>query len=101
MTVDPGAVPLANLVPTMRYDAQLVIESEGTLSTFAAVRIDVLLLGGSRSPAYLKNTLTALAGVLPHARRVTLPGVGHTAPDNGGTPHLVAEELRIFFAESA
>ena len=36
--------------------------------------------------------------VLPRARRVTLPGAGHTAADNSGKPGLVAAQLRAFFS---
>jgi pimeloyl-ACP methyl ester carboxylesterase len=56
--------------------------------------------GRSKSPAYLRKSLTALDRVLPHARRVTLDGVGHLAPEDSGQPQRVAEELRTFFASS-
>jgi pimeloyl-ACP methyl ester carboxylesterase len=90
-------IPLAALVPTMRYDARLVLETEGTLNSFKDVPAKVLLLGGSRSATYLKKTLDALSDVLPTVSRVELEGVGHLAPDNTGKPHLVAEQLRAFF----
>lgn len=95
---NPDDVPLRALVPTMHYDAQLVLESAGTLGTFAGTQADVLLLGGSKSPAYLKASLDALAGVLPRVRRTELAGCGHLAPDNTGDPERVARELRPFFA---
>jgi pimeloyl-ACP methyl ester carboxylesterase len=91
-------VPLRTLVPAMHYDAQLVLETEGSLHTFASTPADVLLLGGSRSPAYLKTSLDALASVLPRVQRVELAGCGHLAPDNTGDPERVAWELRSFFA---
>jgi pimeloyl-ACP methyl ester carboxylesterase len=93
----PADVPLRALVPTMHYDAQLVIESEGTLPQYAGVPAEVLLLGGSQSPRYLRQSLDALSGVLPHARRVELAGVGHLAADNSEKLELVARELRGFF----
>ncbi len=93
-------VPLKALVPTMHYDAQLIIETEGTLDSFKGVPAEVLLLGGSRSPRYLKKTLDALGEALPNPRRVELPGVGHLAADNSGKPELVAQELRRFFTSS-
>jgi pimeloyl-ACP methyl ester carboxylesterase len=92
-------VPLRELVPTMHYDGQLVMESEGTLASFRAVRAEVLLLGGTRSPAYLKKALFALERVLPNVRRVDFAGVGHLAADNSGKPQMVAAELRQFFSE--
>jgi pimeloyl-ACP methyl ester carboxylesterase len=93
----PADVPLRTLIPTMHYDVQLVIESEGTLQQYAGVPAEVLLLGGSQSPRYLRQSLDALEAVLPHVRRVELAGVGHLAADNSGKPELVARELRRFF----
>ncbi len=95
----PDDVPLRALVPAMHYDAQLVLETEGTLHTFAGTPADVLLLGGSKSPAYLKTSLDALASVLPRAQRFELAGCGHLAPDNVGDPERVAQELGSFFAD--
>ncbi|HEX6555188.1 MAG TPA: hypothetical protein VF026_20660 [Ktedonobacteraceae bacterium] len=72
------------------------------MERFRDVRAQVLLLGGSQSPAYLKTGLDALEKVLPHARRVEFPGVGHGGSgnsDRGGKPELVAQVLRSFFAE--
>jgi hypothetical protein len=82
----------------MHYDAQLVLETEGTLHTFASTPAEVLLLGGDKSPAYLRTSLNALASVLPRAQRVELADCGHLAPDNSGEPARVAHELRSFFA---
>jgi len=70
----------------------------GILHTFASTPGEVLLLGGSKSPAYLKASLDALVGVLPRAQRVELAGCGHLAPDNSGDPARVAQELGPFFA---
>lgn len=89
--------PLADLITTMRYDGRSVAQAAGPLSRYAGVHAETLLLGGERSAAYLKAALTGLEPVLPHVRRVTLPGVGHLAADNSGKPQLVAEQLRAFF----
>ncbi|MEV4344849.1 alpha/beta hydrolase [Actinoplanes sp. NPDC049596] len=88
---------MRDLVPTMRQDATLVEDATGSLGRYAAVTAETLLLGGSRSPAYLSRVLTGLEPVLPKARRVTLDGMGHTAADNSGHPEAVAAELRKFF----
>jgi hypothetical protein len=61
----------------------------------------VLLMGGSRSPAYLKRAIADLARVLPGARRTELDGLDHAAAwnsDLGGRPEVVAQPLRGFFA---
>jgi pimeloyl-ACP methyl ester carboxylesterase len=85
------------LVPTMRQDAVVVEQATGPLDRYAAVTAETLLLGGDRSPAYLKRVLNGLEPVLPRVKRVTLSGVGHLAADNTGKPALVAAELRKFF----
>jgi pimeloyl-ACP methyl ester carboxylesterase len=95
-------VTMRMLAPTLHYDFQLVVETEGELERFGALPADVLLLGGSKSPAYLTAALDALEKVLPRARRVEFPGVGHEASGNAdrrGRPELVAQELRRFFVD--
>jgi pimeloyl-ACP methyl ester carboxylesterase len=91
----PGSI--TTLVPTMRQDATVVEQATGPLDRYAAITAETLLLGGDRSPAYLKRVLNGLEPVLPRVRRVTLTGVGHLAADNSGKPELVAAELRKFF----
>jgi pimeloyl-ACP methyl ester carboxylesterase len=93
-------VPLKVLIPTMHFDAQLVMESRDTLDSFRAMPAEVLLLGGSKSPPYLKRALDDLSSVLPNTRRVDFLGVGHLAADNSGKPERVAQELRRFFQPS-
>ena len=93
-------VTMRMLAPTLHYDFQLVSETEEALESFRAVRADVRLLGGSKSPAYLKAALDALEKVLPHVTRIEFPGLGHGASgntDRGGQPEGVAQELRRFF----
>ena len=94
-------VTIRMLAPTLHYDFQLVVETEGMLESLKAIPAEVLLLGGSRSPAYLKVALDALQIIFPHARRIEFPGLGHGASgntDRGGQPERVARELRQFFA---
>ena len=100
-----GDVTMRMLAPTLHYDFQLVDETAETLENFRAVSAEVLLLGGSKSQAYLKVALDALEKVLPHVKRIEFPGLDHggsSDPSNtnrGGKPELVAQELRRFFAE--
>jgi pimeloyl-ACP methyl ester carboxylesterase len=92
-------VPLQMLIPTFHFDYQLVVEMKGTLENFKAVRAEVLLLGGSESPPFLRHTLDALSRVLPNVERVELQGLSHGAALDGGKPERVAQELRKFFLE--
>lgn len=88
------------LVPTFRYDAQLVQETQDTWQNFKDIQADVLLLGGSRSPTYLKTALNTLEKLLPHVKRVEFAGLNHGGSGNknrGGQPALVAAEMSRFF----
>jgi hypothetical protein len=96
--VPEGMVSVRDLISTIHYDAITVDEARGALDRFTWLTCDVLLLGGARSARNLTAVMDALSTVLPRARRVTLPSAGHTAPDNGGRPQLVAIPLRSFFA---
>jgi pimeloyl-ACP methyl ester carboxylesterase len=93
-------IPLKALIPTMHFDSQLVIETEGKLESFKVLKAQVLLLGGNRSASYLGVILDVLHKTLPHPCRVEFPGTGHLAADNDGKPELVATELKRFFGES-
>ena len=95
-------VTMRMLAPTLHYDFQLVIEMDGRLESFRALGTEVLLLGGSKSPAYLTRAVAALEKVLPHATRVEFPGLGHEASgnrDRRGQPERVAQALRRYFVE--
>jgi pimeloyl-ACP methyl ester carboxylesterase len=98
-----GDVTMRMLAPTLHYDFQLIAEVAETLENFKAVRAEVLLLGGSESPAWLKAALDALEKVLPEVKRIEFPGLNHggssdtSSTNRGGQPELVAQELRRFF----
>ena len=73
----------------------------GKVEPFRSIRAEVLLMGGSKSPAYLKAALDALEQVLPKVSRVELRGLNHAASwntDRGGRPTPVAHALREFFS---
>lgn len=94
-------LPMSALAPTLPYDFQLVVESSGGLERYRAIDAEVLLLGGNKSPAYLKDALDALERLVPRVERVEFPGLDHAASwnaDRGGKPEPLARELRAFFA---
>ncbi|MFC5833360.1 alpha/beta fold hydrolase [Nonomuraea insulae] len=93
----------ADLAPTLRQDIQVVGEAAGDLTAYREVKAEVLLLGGSRSPAYLRSALSELERVLPRARRVEMKGLDHSATSNAaerGRPEQVADEIRRFLRDS-
>jgi pimeloyl-ACP methyl ester carboxylesterase len=94
-----GDVALMDLIPTMHYDARIVLDTADQLDKLRAIPAHVLLLQGGRSPAYFKRILDAVHAMLPSSPRVELPGLGHTSADNGGKPLRIAQELQRFLAE--
>jgi hypothetical protein len=91
---------MGELVPTLHADFEIVAESSGRLDDYRQIPAEVLLMGGSRSPAFLKRALDDLARVLPAAKRVELAGLDHAASwnrDVRGNPEPVAAELGRFF----
>ena len=70
-----------------------------SVDRYAAVTAPTLLIGGGKSPAYLKTALAALERTMPDVRRVEIAGVDHGVTENAdrrGKPELVAAELRRF-----
>jgi len=96
-----GYLALRELSLTLHYDCQLAVEMSAKQEPFRSIPADVLLLGGSKSPAYLKAALDALAQLIPQVRRTELRSLNHAAcwnADRGGKPKRVAQELRRFFS---
>jgi pimeloyl-ACP methyl ester carboxylesterase len=91
-------IPIRELIPTVRGDALLQREASAELATFAGLRCEVLLMGGTRSHRALRVALDALARRLPQARRVRLARIGHLAADDVGRPQDVATELQAFLS---
>jgi pimeloyl-ACP methyl ester carboxylesterase len=91
------------LAPTLHHDGQIIIEMSGKQGSLGAIRAQVLLLGGSKSTAFLKAGLDSVEKVLPNANRIEFPGLNHAASwnaDKRGQPEPVALELRRFFADT-
>jgi pimeloyl-ACP methyl ester carboxylesterase len=95
---DTEHVAIRDLVATVRYDVQIQREVTSLLDSFAGLRCETLLLGGTRSHPTLRSSLDALSERLPRAKRVRLPRSGHLAADDVGRPKEVAEVLRAFFS---
>lgn len=103
-TLSPDDVSLEALIPTQRFDGLLVKEMDGRLEPFAHLNKDVLLLGGAKSPAFLRDILDSLNRTLPRARWIEYPDLDHSAPNQGrpglGGPERIAQDLKTFFCQS-
>jgi pimeloyl-ACP methyl ester carboxylesterase len=96
---------MAELARAFRYDFTIVRSMDESIPMFKALTQSVLLLGGSKSPGYLGQSLDQLERVIPHVRRVELDGLDHAAAWNvdpqrnrHGNPKAVADQLKAFFA---
>lgn len=89
-------VTLKELMPTLKFDIQLVNETKGKIENFKNVSAEVLLLGGSKSPIFLKHSLDALNELLPHVTRKELKGLDHDSAQNYGKPEVIAQEIKHF-----
>jgi pimeloyl-ACP methyl ester carboxylesterase len=90
---------MRELAPTLGRDFEVVVGAGGLDDSLAGIGAAVLLVGGDRSPRYLRQAVDALAVRLPQAERVVLPGLGHGATgnrDRGGRPDQVAPHVRAF-----
>jgi pimeloyl-ACP methyl ester carboxylesterase len=67
------------------------------LEAYGKIDVPVLFLVGDRSPAHLHARTDALRRVLPHTRRVTMHGQGHTA--QADAPGRVAAAIERFIDE--
>ena len=94
---------LRDLLPGIRYDFNDVGGMDGKMESFASIEKPMLLLSGTRSPAFLRQSIRKLQGILPQARHVEFDSLGHSGSWNasrGGHPTVVAAALRDFFAAS-
>lgn len=102
-TVRDVDITMRQLAPTLRYDFQLITEMAESLDTFSQVHCKVLLLSGSKSPAWLRSALAPLEMVLPYVKWVRFTNLDHggssdkSSTNRKGRPDLVAEEMRSFF----
>ncbi|MDP4131421.1 MAG: alpha/beta fold hydrolase [Bacteroidota bacterium] len=93
----PGEASLKQLIRAFRYDQQIVLDAQNILEESRLIKSDVLLMGGSKSQAFLKMALDQLQAALPMATRKEFAGFGHIEADNSGRPQIIANELKRFF----
>jgi pimeloyl-ACP methyl ester carboxylesterase len=82
-----------SVAPTLQYDLTLLEDWSILRERRTSVTIPTLVLGGEKSPASLKDAVATVAGALPNARRLYLPGQDH----NVSAP-VVAPIITEFFS---
>jgi pimeloyl-ACP methyl ester carboxylesterase len=96
----PAWGKLKRVAHTLPYDLAIVSETRAgkplSAARWASVTMPVLTAVGGKSPAWWQQAMNELAGILPNARHVTLPGQNHMVKASVLAPVLVE-----FFAEEA
>ena len=98
---DADRIPIRALIPTVHGDMRIVQDMSDTQQDYASLPAQVLLMGGTKGPSFLRYALDRLSTTLPHAQRKEFLGLAHDGPENDGSPDVVAEALREFFDEIA
>ncbi len=95
-----------NVAPTLQFDFKAIEDVSQHWEKLRVVKVEVLLLGGSKSPKYLHSALDALEKILPLSKRIEFKGLDHGAAWNyhkrqnsHGNPKRLAEELRRYYSE--
>jgi pimeloyl-ACP methyl ester carboxylesterase len=87
---------MVDLLPTLVWEVKMIQALAPSVDRYRAIQAQTLMIGGSKSPAYLKEALPVLAKTIPYAHWVIFPGLNHNAPDQY-EPELIAAELKRFF----
>ena len=77
---------LRDLTPTWIPEIEAIRGLPMGVERYRELRMPILLVTGSESPAFLGDVVAELHAALPHSRVLDLPGAGHEA-------HLTAPRL--------
>lgn len=80
-------------------ELQLAQKLDSNGEKYRQVQANTLLMGGSKSPDFLREVLPILASKILQARLIEFPGFDHNAPDLY-QPDTIAKTLRQFFKEA-
>ena len=87
-----------------RNDITIALETVGeeNFQALSSNQTETLILGGTKSPAYLQRSTHELEKILPNSTRVEFKGLDHDGTFNKalhGSPEVFARELKRFFSE--
>ena len=94
-----GYLDMSELLLAMRYDFGVVADMQGAMARRPDLRKPLLVLSGTRSPAYLQTAAAELAACLPIGQHIVLRGLDHSGPwdtDKGGQPNRVSDVVVPF-----
>jgi pimeloyl-ACP methyl ester carboxylesterase len=75
-----GLIPRYRNLVGAQLDSLEALDRLGVrLDTYSRITVPTVLLGGDSGPAHIARRLDAIAAVMPHARKVVMPGRDHGA----------------------
>ena len=83
---------LEGMAHTLVYEAEIMAGGSLPTERAAAVTVPKLVMGGEKSPAWMRQACPAVADAIPDARYCILEG-----PDHGASPEALAPALEEFF----
>lgn len=93
-----GNVTMRSLAPTLLNDMKNIKELNNTIQDYKNLKTPILLMGGDKSPSYLKESLIEINKTLANAKLQMFPSLSHGSPEEEGA-ELVSIELKKFFGE--
>lgn len=100
---DEGVCTMRGLGRLLRYDLIIAmgeIDESKRLSAIGETGSRIVLLAGGNSPPYGEQNMNIMAEVIPGAKKVVVPGVGHEAfcgPEMRGQPKKMVPIVRECF----
>ena len=82
-------------LPTLLTDLAVVKQLKNCYEKYRTIRSLTLLMGGSKSPAYLLQPLDKLKNIIPYATKQVFTGFYHVAPEENALE--IATTLKQFF----
>jgi len=97
MLKGPESAEITELLKTFIPELKIIEPYFDAYERYRTIQARTLIMYGGKSPAFLRDIMPTLESLLPNARRVELPGLDHSAPEE--SPSLtIANTLRPFLA---
>jgi pimeloyl-ACP methyl ester carboxylesterase len=89
-------IRLDEFLHTLPPDIKMVKALDSKIERYAAVKAEVLLLCGSKTPDYLQQAIRNLSAVIPNNKVIVFDGLDHAAPEENAA--AIAPDLKRFFS---
>ncbi len=99
MTRGPERDEIIPLLHTLGPEIRMMAPLESKYERYRRINVRTLLMGGSKSPEYLRSVLPVLEKTIPQARLIEFAGLDHSSPEEEGAP-TIASAMREWLSSS-